>query len=58
MEVFRITRMDIVKLLEDLERGPDNSFERDIICDDENDFVVSNDNMSEMKLFADTVLSV
>ena len=36
--------------MEDLDQLPDTSFERDVVCEDEEAFCLSNDNISTLKL--------
>ena len=38
----------IVTLLEQLEKEPDNSFEREVVCEDEENFVLSEDNLAQV----------
>ena len=49
MKEFTSTRVNIVQLLEDLERCPNTSFERDIVCEEEDSFLLSTDNMKALR---------
>lgn len=42
---FLSTKKDIISLLENLEQCPNTSFERDIVCEEEDTFLLSHENM-------------
>ncbi|XP_046890476.1 protein regulator of cytokinesis 1-like isoform X2 [Hypomesus transpacificus] len=43
-------KRQIIQCMEDLDQLPDTSFERDVVCEDEEAFCLSNDNISTLKL--------
>ncbi|ELU02314.1 hypothetical protein CAPTEDRAFT_226476 [Capitella teleta] len=51
--IFDNFKTNIVKMMDDLERGPDSSFQRDVVSDDNDSFLLSADNMKALKLFHD-----
>ena len=53
----RTFRSSIVKMLEELDQCPNTSFERDIVEDAEDSFLLSTDNMKALKHFHDQVSS-
>ena len=44
------TKAEIVQLLEALEQGPNTTFERDIVCEEEEAFLLSRDNMEALRV--------
>ncbi|XP_071793231.1 protein regulator of cytokinesis 1-like isoform X3 [Asterias amurensis] len=44
------TKKQIIELLEFLEQGPNTSFERDIVCEEEESFLLSRENMEALKV--------
>ena len=44
-----------MKLIDELEHCPDTSFERDIVCEEEDSFLLSTENMQAMKKFHEEV---
>ncbi|XP_048886568.1 protein regulator of cytokinesis 1b isoform X2 [Brienomyrus brachyistius] len=47
---FVSIKKDIISRMEDLDRLPDTSFEREVICEDEEAFCLSEENISSLKL--------
>uniref|UniRef100_A0A8C3A712 Protein regulator of cytokinesis 1a n=1 Tax=Cyclopterus lumpus TaxID=8103 RepID=A0A8C3A712_CYCLU len=47
---FVCVRKEIIVCMDDLERHPDTSFEMDVMCEDEEAFCLSNDNIAALKL--------
>ncbi|XP_077991919.1 protein regulator of cytokinesis 1-like isoform X2 [Glandiceps talaboti] len=47
--IFTKTKHNIVGILEDLEQCPNTSFERDIVCEEEDSFLLSNENMEALR---------
>ena len=47
---FVSLKEQIVASMEDLERLPETSFERDVVCEDEDAFCLSHDNIGRLKL--------
>uniref|UniRef100_A0A6Q2XH82 Protein regulator of cytokinesis 1b n=1 Tax=Esox lucius TaxID=8010 RepID=A0A6Q2XH82_ESOLU len=47
---FVSIKRQIVLCMEDLDQLPETSFEKDIVCEDEDAFCLSNDNISSLKL--------
>ncbi|CAL8242232.1 unnamed protein product [Merluccius merluccius] len=47
---FVSVKEQIILSMEDLERLPETSFERDVMCEDEDAFCLSNDNIASLKL--------
>uniref|UniRef100_A0ABM0LVK7 Protein regulator of cytokinesis 1-like n=1 Tax=Saccoglossus kowalevskii TaxID=10224 RepID=A0ABM0LVK7_SACKO len=47
--IFTKTKQDILDILEDLEQSPNTSFERDIVCEEEDSFLLSAENMDALK---------
>ena len=45
-----------MSLLNDLEQGPNTSFERDIVCEEEDSFLLSKENMEALKVLQSEVL--
>lgn len=41
--------------MDDLEQQPETSFEMDVACEDDEDFCLSNDNISNLKLLLSRV---
>nr|XP_032814172.1 protein regulator of cytokinesis 1-like [Petromyzon marinus] len=48
-ELFTQTRQQIVMCMAQLERSPDSSFERDVACEDEEEFCLSKDNILSLQ---------
>ncbi|XP_072838272.2 protein regulator of cytokinesis 1 isoform X1 [Pogona vitticeps] len=46
---FLDTKQQIVHCMEELERSPDTSFERDVVCEDEEAFCLSTENIAALK---------
>lgn len=46
---FLATKQQIVHCMEELERSPDTSFEKDVICEDEEAFCLSTENIAALK---------
>ncbi|XP_010881718.2 protein regulator of cytokinesis 1 isoform X4 [Esox lucius] len=49
-EEFVDIKRQIVGCMEELDRLPDTSFERDVVCEDEEAFCLSNDNIAALRL--------
>ncbi|KAK7892132.1 hypothetical protein WMY93_024095 [Mugilogobius chulae] len=49
-EEFVSLKKDIAQCMEDLERQPETSFEMDVLCEDEEAFCLSTDNISALKM--------
>lgn len=49
-EEFVRTKKEIVVYMDDLEQQPETSFETDLMCEDEEEFCLSNDNIAALKL--------
>ncbi|KAJ3612601.1 hypothetical protein NHX12_020869 [Muraenolepis orangiensis] len=47
---FMSVKQQIVLCMDDLERPAETSFEKDVMCEDENDFCLSSDNIASLKL--------
>ena len=47
--MFRKTKKHIVKLLEELDQCPETSFERDIVCEEEDSFQLGTDQMNAIE---------
>ncbi|XP_051236662.1 protein regulator of cytokinesis 1 isoform X2 [Dicentrarchus labrax] len=47
---FVSVKKEIIVCMEDLERHPETSFEMDVMCEDEEAFCLSNDNIAALKL--------
>ena len=54
--MFKKTKMGITKMLDELEGCPDTSFEREVICDGDDTFLLSTDNMKALKKFHESVI--
>ena len=50
------TKKQIIELLEFLEQGPNTSFERDIVCEEEESFLLSRENMEALKVLHQEVI--
>ncbi|XP_038046048.1 protein regulator of cytokinesis 1-like isoform X2 [Patiria miniata] len=48
--ILSSTKKEIISLLEDLEQGPNTSFERDIVCEEEDCFLLSKENMEALRV--------
>lgn len=55
---FHATKKDIMKLMEELEECPNTSFERDFICEEEDSFLLSSENMKAMQKFHEEVCEI
>ncbi|KAK5619479.1 hypothetical protein CRENBAI_013864 [Crenichthys baileyi] len=47
---FVSTKKEIIAFMNDLEQNPETSFEMDVMCEDEDAFCLSNDNITALKL--------
>ncbi|XP_042352314.1 protein regulator of cytokinesis 1-like [Plectropomus leopardus] len=47
---FVSVKKEIIACMDDLERHPESSFETDVMCEDEEAFCLSNDNIASLKL--------
>ncbi|XP_053175669.1 protein regulator of cytokinesis 1-like [Scomber japonicus] len=47
---FVSMKREIISCMDDLERHPETSFEADVMCEDEEEFCLSNDNIAALKL--------
>ncbi|XP_047243189.1 protein regulator of cytokinesis 1-like isoform X1 [Girardinichthys multiradiatus] len=47
---FVSTKKEIIAFMNDLEQNPETSFEMDVMCEDEDAFCLSNDNIAALKL--------
>ena len=52
---FKSAKNSIVKLLDDLDQNPNSSFERDIVCEEEDSFLLSTENMKALQILKDEV---
>lgn len=52
---FASIKKDIVACMSDLEREPETSFEMDVMCEDEEGFCLSDDNIAALKLLLSQV---
>ncbi|NXG57981.1 PRC1 regulator, partial [Hemiprocne comata] len=48
-EEFVSSKRQIILLMEELDHTPDNSFERDVVCEDEEAFCLSTDNLAALQ---------
>ncbi|KAI8513726.1 PREDICTED: protein regulator of cytokinesis 1-like isoform X1 [Branchiostoma belcheri] len=48
-EVFLETKVKIITFLDNLDLTPNSSFERDVVCEDEESFVLSSENMAALQ---------
>lgn len=48
-------KKEIIVCMDDLEQQPETSFETDVICEDEEAFCLSNDNIAALKLLLSQV---
>lgn len=48
-EEFVHTKRQIIKCMEELEHVPDTSFEQDVVCEDEEAFCLSTENIAALK---------
>ena len=53
--IYKSTKDDITKLLDDLEQGPNTSFEKDIVYEEDETFLLTSENMKALKLYHDEV---
>ncbi|XP_022080595.1 protein regulator of cytokinesis 1-like isoform X2 [Acanthaster planci] len=49
-QILSGTKKKIISLLADLEQGPNTSFERDIVCEEEDSFLLSKENMEALRV--------
>ena len=54
-QIFRTTKASIAKYMDDLERCPDTSFERDVFSDDSDSFLLNSGNLKSLKDWHDGV---
>lgn len=52
---FVRTKKEIIACMNDLEQNPETSFEMDVMCEDEEAFCLSNDNITAVKLLLSQV---
>ena len=57
MRVFRNDKTKIIGFLNDLERSPDTSFERNVVCEEEESFMLTTDNLNALRDLHDQVQS-
>lgn len=48
-EEFVSSKRQIILLMEELDHTPDTSFERDVVCEDEESFCLSTDNIAALQ---------
>lgn len=48
-------KKQIILCMDDLDQLPDTSFEKDVVCEDEEAFCLSNDNITALKLLLSQV---
>lgn len=53
---FVSVRKEIIVCMDDLERLPETSFEMDVMCEDQEAFCLSNDNIAALKLLLSQVI--
>ena len=53
--LFVSMKKNIVKMLEDLEQCPNTSFERDLLCEEDDSFLLTNDNMAALRRYSEEV---
>jgi len=52
---FVSIKKEIIVSMDDLEHSPETSFEMDVMCEDEEAFCLSNDNLAALKLLLSQV---
>lgn len=52
---FVSVKKEIIVCMDDLEQQPETSFEMDVMCEDEEAFCLSNDNIDALKLLLSQV---
>ena len=57
MKTFQTTKLEIISLLEDLDQCPNTSFERDVVCESDDSFLLSSENMKALRLLHEEVKS-
>ena len=57
MRVFRNDKTKIIGFLNDLERSPDTSFERNVVCEEEESFMLTTENLNALRDLHDQVQS-
>ena len=50
-QLFKNTKANIVRLLDNLERSPNTSIEKEIVLEEEDSFLLSSDNMKALKRY-------
>ncbi len=53
---FVSVKKEIIVCMVDLEQHPQTSFEKDVMCEDEEAFCLSNDNIAALKLLLSQVI--
>ena len=53
--MFHNTKADIAKYMDDLEQRPNTSFERDVLCEGQDSFLLNNENLKSLKEWHDGV---
>lgn len=53
---FVSTKKEIIACMDDLEQQPESSFEMDVMCEDEEAFCLSDDNIAALKLLLGQVI--
>lgn len=57
LQLFSETKAKIIRLFEDLVRVPETAFERDVVCEPEELFIFSTENMTALKNLCENVCS-
>ena len=52
---FKCLKASIVQLLDDLDQSPDTSLAVNVVCDEEESFLLSTDRLKAMKVYQDEV---
>ena len=52
---FKTMKATIVKLLDDLDQSPDTSLAVNVVCDEEESFLLSTERLKHMKVYQDEV---
>ena len=55
LRVFRNDKTKIIGFLNDLERSPDTSFERNVVCEEEESFMLTTENLNALRDLHDQV---
>lgn len=53
--IYTSTKEQISKLLDDLEQNPNTSFEKDIVYEEDDAFLLTQENMKALKFYHDEV---